>query len=58
MATIVITTNMSLDGVIEDPDGKEGASITPTPLRLLESRPLGNGLALVRYEIGAATSAA
>jgi dihydrofolate reductase len=24
MATIVITTNMSLDGVVEDPDGQEG----------------------------------
>jgi hypothetical protein len=32
-----------------------GASSTPTPRRLLESRPVGNGLAFVRYEIGPVT---
>src|SRR5580698_5535407 len=27
MGTIIITTNMSLDGVVEDPDGQEGFAL-------------------------------
>src|SRR5580698_1550233 len=27
MGTLVITTNMSLDGVVDDPDGQEGTSL-------------------------------
>src|SRR5258706_22279 len=63
MGKIVISTNVSLDGVVQDPDGKEGFRVVlgagerlfgeasdKKGMRLLSTRTIGDCLTFLTYE--------
>jgi hypothetical protein len=59
MGKIIVSLNVSLDGVAQDPDGTEGfrrggwfgQSGGKMPLRLLDTRTIGDGLVFLTYEV-------